>query len=345
MHTKRKLHAAALFAIFTCACADRHMIEPVQAQSVATRGGGPAARMFARMLSDMEAARKKDSEANRPGNNSYALLTVKLEDWYATEEARFAHALKIPNPVPADNGYRPGMTQQQYFEHLCKTEAGEFIFKTADNVEGIFQMRPRRFMYETAEWQHLYAIEDPYGYWAGENDNPGREFIGATRYSFLEAPPVIHRKEYGWRPDIYDNSLAAPPPPEAKVARWIDDPKNGKRWIKLEYDAKHKSRYGFTWRGIKRPNDREMGIAGGELIVLDLQTNEVIGVRRGYVIWNGGWTGRVCPRYGYDGGQDKSTFFSVWFLAKVARPPKFKEFFEDWEKTRRIVGDPHEKRF
>ena len=29
--------------------------------------------------------------------------------------------------------------------------------------------------------------------------------------------------------------------------------------------------------GLSRPYDREMGIAGGELIILDLETNEVIG--------------------------------------------------------------------
>jgi len=52
--------------------------------------------------------------------------------------------------------------------------------------------------------------------------------------------------------------------------------------MKLEYDTKSRARYGFTWRGVKRPHDREMGIAGGELIVLDLQTKEVMGVRRGY---------------------------------------------------------------
>ena len=88
-----------------------------------------------------------------------------------------------------------------------------------------------------------------------------------------------------------------------------------------------------------------MGIGGGELIVLDLQTNEVMGVRRGYAIWNGGWTGRVCPRYGYSGGQDKATFFSSWFLAKVVRPPKWQVFFENREKDRVIVGDPAEKRY
>ena len=203
MQSKRIRIAAILSAALVCACAVSPMSEPVQAQpSGAARGDGPAARMFEKMV-------LTDVNRNR-------LSDVRVEDWLGTEEARFAHALKIPNPVPADSGYRPGMTQQQYFEHLCKTEAGEFIFKTADNVEGIFQMRPRRFMYETTEMRHLYAMEDPYGYWAGENDNPGREFVGPLLYSFLENLPAVYRKEYAWSPDLYDPSLAVPPPPEAK---------------------------------------------------------------------------------------------------------------------------------
>jgi hypothetical protein len=330
-----------ILAFFVCVYMSFSLI--TLAQSGQPRSSGPAAERFAAMLSTLEARKRKDPEANR--KSTYDLLTVKVEDWYATEAARFAHALKIPNPVPADSGYRRGMTQQQYFEHLCKTEAGEFIYKTADNVDGIFQMRPRRFSYTTAEWQHLYAVEDPYGYSDGENDNPGREFIGTTIYSFLESLPVVHRKEYGFRPDLYDKSLAVPPPPDAKIARRFDDHKEGKPWIKLEYDTKPRARYGFTWRGIKRPSDRDMGIAGGELIVLDLKTSEVMGVRRGYVIWNGGWTGRVCPRYGYGGGQDKTTYFSVWFLAKVARPAEWKEFFASREKYKVIRGDPNEKRY
>ena len=130
------------------------------------KASGPAAERFAMMLSVLEDLKRKDPEANRKSN--YDLLTVKVEDWYATEEARFAHALKIPNPVPTNSGYQRGMTQQQYFEHLCKTEAGEFIFKTAGNVAGILQMRPRRIRYDESTWQHLYAVEDPYGHWAGE---------------------------------------------------------------------------------------------------------------------------------------------------------------------------------
>ena len=43
------------------------------------------------------------------------------------------------------------------------------------------------------------------------------------------------------------------------------------------------SKYGYTWRGIKRELDRQHGIAGGELLVIDLSTNDVMGVRRGFL--------------------------------------------------------------
>lgn len=104
--------------------------------------------------------------------------------------------------------------------------------------------------------------------------------------------------------------------------------------LKREFDTKRKARYGFTWRGIKRPHDREMGIAGGELIVLDLETNEVLGLRRGYALHTGQWQMTpVCPRYGYEGA-DKGYAFTYWFVGKVARHPRWKESFDAFEKTK-----------
>ena len=38
---------------------------------------------------------------------------LKSADPLATEEGRFAHSIKIPNPVSEDSGYRPGMTPEQ----------------------------------------------------------------------------------------------------------------------------------------------------------------------------------------------------------------------------------------
>ena len=85
--------------------------------------------------------------------------------------------------------------------------------------------------------------------------------------------------------------------------------------MKKEYAAERKGRYGFTWRGIERPKARELGIVGGELIVLDLLTNDVLAVRRGYmrgdvepprpgIVWH-----RPCPLK--DEGQ---------FILKVLQP-------------------------
>lgn len=302
-------------------------------------GGGvvTAESIFKDMIAKLERERRARAwpkEFEKGHSNPYKLLDVKVEDWMATEEGRAAHAIKIPNPVPEDSGYRKGMTQQEYFEHLCKNEAGEFIYKTVDNVEGIYQMRPRK-IYTTAEWQHLYAIEDPYGYWPGEAENVGFTFVRPSLYSYFEIPSH-GRRLYGESMRLQrDSSLYATPPANAQIARYSGYDGRNSKLMKLEYVGKHEARFGFTWRGIKRPHDRAMGIAGGELIILDLNSGEVIGVRRGFVIWNQGWTGRVCPKYGYGGGQDKSTYFTTWFLAKVARPPGWKDYFAEEEKHRK----------
>jgi len=44
------------------------------------------------------------------------------------------------------------------------------------------------------------------------------------------------------------------------------------------------ARYGYTWRGLRRERDREFGIAGGELLIYDLKTKEVLAVRRQFLI-------------------------------------------------------------
>lgn len=320
------------------------------------RPDGPvitAKAIFDEMVRGMTAERakrpwSKDDRLDRTNRalNPYDMLEIPIEDWLGTEEGRFAHAIKIPNPVPADSGYKPGMTQQEYFELLCRNEAGEFIFKTAENVEGIHQIRPRR-LYSHGEWRHLYALEDPYGYWVGEWDEVGTQITGKDLYSYFEIQPsgrrrydLVHKVS-----NVRDESLFLDPPVGATIARHFGYDSHTLKTMKLEYDTKSRARYGFTWRGVKRPMDREMGIAGGELIVLDLQTNEVMGVRRGYNIWNRGWTGRMCPRYGYIGGQDKTTNFTAWFVAKVARPTGWKDFFAMMEKGRRMVGTPSDKRY
>lgn len=270
-----------------------------------------------------------------PGEVCGEVAKLKPAEPLATEEGRFAHSIKILNPVSEDSGYKPGMTSQEYFDHLCKTEAGEFIYKTVENVEGIYMMRPRK---EATDWdlEHLYALEDPYGYTNGETSDFEFLFVEPNRYQFVEMPLVIWKKP-SWGKQFLDPSYAQVPDGTAKYMRFRGhDSKSPKTMVK-EYANALKSRYGFTWRGVPRPHDRELGIAGGELIVLNLESREVLGVRRGFArsgevrnntgIW---WlTGQVCPTYGYRGGRNKDFDFSFWFVGKVLRPKNYEKSFKE----------------
>ena len=64
------------------------------------------------------------------------------KQWVATPEGRFAHELVIPNPVPVDSGYKSGMSTGDYFRLLCEKEAGDFIFRKVEDVEGLYFARP-----------------------------------------------------------------------------------------------------------------------------------------------------------------------------------------------------------
>ena len=77
------------------------------------------------------------------------------QQWLQDSEAKIAHSLKLPDsvpkPVPFDfskahrKSWLPGTPKQsvQYFNHLCSTEAGEWIFRKVQNVEGFYFARPQ----------------------------------------------------------------------------------------------------------------------------------------------------------------------------------------------------------
>lgn len=214
----------------------------------------------------------------QPGNRRCDILKLKPADPLTTEEGRFAHSITIPNPVPEDSGYKPGMTPQEYFDHLCKTEAGEFIYKTVENVEGLYMMRPRHQALIGAN--HLYALEDPYGSLI-EGSEAENLYVEPSRYKFLESPDLSRRQPEGMRKYLHSSYFNLPKP-GAAIARYFGYDGHRQNTKQKEYDSVMRSHYGYTWRGISRSSDRELGIAGSELIVLDLRTNEVLGVLRGF---------------------------------------------------------------
>lgn len=271
---------------------------------------------FRQAIKEIEAAcakRKLD-----PNEVCGGVAKLKPADPLATEEGRFAHSIKIPNPVPADSGYKPGMTPEQYFDHLCKTEAGEFIYKTVENVDGFYLMRTRKQALDE-ELEHLYGLEAPYIEIHGEYYDPEEYFVQPHmgKYQFLEVSLVKASNGSKYRRYFRDETAH----PDRKYQTAIEGRSVLVPYIVAETETGSlKSKYGVTWRGITRAYDREFGIAGSELIVIDLETKEVFAVRRSFKrtgevrnltgVW---WlTGQSCSQLTQKPDH--------WFLREVLKP-------------------------
>lgn len=180
--------------------------------------------------------------------------------------------------VPKEPVYKAGMSSKEYFEALCKAEAGEFIYKTVENVEGVYQVRPRsRLEYYDYPQQDKYVMEDPFGYTdADASTKPEDYFVQPAlgQYQFFERPTPDGQYQHYWRDDknlkgTYQTAINGKP----QVVPYV---------VSNELNSAVKARYGYIWRGIKRSNDRNYKIAGGELAVIDLQSGEILAIRRGF---------------------------------------------------------------
>ena len=255
--------------------------------------------LFRKKMADRKAY--CDNRRLSPGETTCNILLLKTADPAETPGGRLAHSISLPPTVPA-RAYRFGMTSEQYLQELCQ-EAGEFIFTRVKDVEGVMQLRPRTPVSHEM-LQHLYAFEDPYGHQDWEAREAELFYVRPDRYSFLEKPAV-------------------PEQPTGHVIRYHGYDGRNSGTMQKESAEIPRSQYGFTWRGISRPNDREMGIAGGELIVVDIKTLEVLGVKRGFArtgeaspvpigIW---WSAAsTCP------GDTHRPFGSIEFVMKVLTP-------------------------
>jgi hypothetical protein len=230
------------------------------------------------------------------------------------------------------------------FSERCKT-AGEEIHKTVDNVEGIYLMKVRTL----TNFGNQFALDDPYG-----RDSTGDVYL----LNFLRG--FYHQRN--------ENPVEGSPPRTGYAYVEAQDPKDGQRYRytgRIEqpgltdqhysYDYKrfvldkipapgNLLRYGVTYDDISTREDREFWIAGSSLKVVDLQTNEVIGERIGYMVdWGQGnqsggrspWmyaADNACPGFQWNpnfpitrstgGGATEQPGQTLIFVEKVLKPSK-----------------------
>ena len=230
------------------------------------------------------------------------------------------------------------------FQERCK-KSGEFIHRTAENVEGVLLLKMRG---QTSRGDQ-YKMDDPYGH-----DSADDEYLKSFLYG---------RNEKG--------SLIVEGPVASKGYRYIDviDPKDGERHrytggmkavgkkdptaynVKLaiskdpNYDlniyryvldkipapgpAPH---YGVTYDDISTREERDYWIAGSSLKVIDLKTNEVMAERIGYMMDRGQgnnsggrapWlmaADNACPEFAPRRGSTVQPYQTLVFVEKTLKP-------------------------
>lgn len=199
----------------------------------------------------------------------------------------------------------------RYFRHQCKVHGGEFIYRTVDNVEGVFQMRlrdPRDYFDRLRKGD---IPEDPYGHTNWEAQEPQTMFVEHPfrNYKYFENPLPAN---------------VMPKAPGAKFRRYSGltyvrgDYKPAKPMVE-EHVSELKSRYGFTWRENQSFWDKCFGVRASELSVLELGSREVLARRVGYFLRRPfGKEMSICPK-----GKDDD--FTYELVKKVLKPPAHQE--------------------
>lgn len=186
-------------------------------------------------------------------------------------------------------------TAMRMWKERCETKAGVTIHRTENNVDGIFLMKIRPG--GVPNYGDQFKMDDPYGK-DSTDDIYILNFLKGFYHQRTDQPVVP----------------GAPPREGFKFVEAID-PKDGLRYrytgrveepwqtnksylkgyTRFVLDKAPSDspmpRYGVTYDDISTHEEREYWIAGSSLRVIDLQTNEVIAERIGYMVdWAQGST-------------------------------------------------------
>jgi hypothetical protein len=190
-------------------------------------------------------------------------------------------------------------TAEAMFRKRCES-AGERIYRTVDDVEAVFLMKLRP---SKLNFNKQFEMDDPYGRDVGgdgyiKNFLYGRNAKGSLRgsdsvksgYRYVDAidPKDGKRYRYTGSMKVVRRKDINAPNIKLELSR---DPNFDLNIYEFMLDRVPASgpapRYGVTYEDISTREDREYWIAGGSLKVIDLESNEVIAERIGYMMDRG----------------------------------------------------------
>ncbi|WP_124514262.1 hypothetical protein [Acidovorax sp. FJL06] len=236
----------------------------------------------------------------------------------------------------------------EMFRERCK-KAGVFIHRTVENVEGVFLMKLRP---KGVNFDEQYVLDDPYGSdvygdgyikeflesnyesWSKINQNPssnrlqrGYEYVEAVdpkdgvRYRYTGSLKAVRQKKID-APNV-QLELKRNPNYDLNVYDYV---------LERTPSTAPRPRYGVTYDDISTREERNHWIAGSSLRVVDLQTNEVIAERIGYMVdWAQGssaggrspWllaANNACPEFAPRHGSRAQLGQTIRFVNKSLKP-------------------------
>ena len=213
-----------------------------------------------------------------------------------------------PSPEELQEGRERLAKAEAMFQERCK-KAGEFIYRTAENVEGIFLLKLRP---SEMNKRDQYKMDDPYGRDVGgigyiknflldRDANQSLVDQNGVKNGYLYADAIDLEDGKRYR---YTGRMEEP---------WQRDKSYEEGYMRFVLDKvtapDSAPRYGVTYDDISTREERDYWIAGSSLRVIDLKTNEVMAERIGYMF---------DPGQGSDSGGR-----APWLLARFYACPPF----------------------
>ncbi len=220
----------------------------------------------------------------------------------ATPEGKFAYSIQLPPPLDKPRVRRADYrSAEEYFEALCEREVIQVSLKGPAYVEGVAFMRAPLIPWRNSlsSYSEEFAI--------GSVPTNPEELLVRPNSPFVFVERMVRAEE---RKQF----------PIAKYLRFERSPTDTKKFL-VQPIERISAKYGYVVRGTESFNDRESGIWGGEVLLVDLSTNDVVGIWRAfgrdavdtsYTDQVRYW-GQPCPG---TGGRDYSHFLFNMLQAK-----------------------------
>jgi hypothetical protein len=210
-----------------------------------------------------------------------------------------------------------------YLREICAKEAGDKIYRTVDNVQGVFQMKQRN-PDEDTKWGNQLGLEEPWAFAFGDKYHHSAASLGTQGrgYWFVEQHSKIGAqtgKEFRRKILMATENKA-----KSEISNGAISIEGFLLTQKEINVGVLKSQYGYTTEDLTTPELRRRWISGGKLRIVNLQTNEVLGERLDYYKATGpevpmAWSPRTsCPRNSRFSVSGASL---VFFINFVLKPP------------------------